>query len=425
MGTGTGRKQRFPRGAVWVTAAVLSSLGIAWGAPVVPTSSGMQTLQQVYDYENSQLIKDYNQLFSTLKPSAQNQLSAQEIAWIQEKRAACGTVAKAQQSTQGLGCLIQHTDQRIVQIRQQEYGVGSSGSPASPTASATSPTVSTGAVILAGCPSPSAIDGQSIQAIKQYFKSHGSALPASPPAACPPNECCVKTSALPEQQATQTQCATAPTASATPCNLASAQAKNRVDYNFISAREGHLRTSGYVPVHSNGTIIGRSGVTIGIGVDLGQQTTTGLANEGVSPALIKTVKPYLRRKGQAALTYLNKHPLVLTVQQAQALTTAAQTHIIDTVANEYTANSSPPINFFQLPGGAQTAIADLAYQYGPYLSARTPIYWNQVTHGEWAAAVQNLNNFGDAYPTRRILEANLIQGDINSGKLPASEGSCK
>lgn len=209
------------------------------------------------------------------------------------------------------------------------------------------------------------------------------------------------------------------------CNLTTAQAKNRVDYNFISAREGHLRTNGYVPVHSNGTIVGRSGVTIGIGVDLGQQTTAGLANEGVSPALIKMVKPYLGLKGPAALSYLNKHPLVLTVQQAQALTTAAQNHIIDTVASEYTANSSPPLNFFQLPRGAQTAIADLAYQYGPNLSVRTPVYWNQVTHGEWAAAVQNLNDFGDAYQTRRTLEADLIQGDINSGKLPASEGSCK
>ncbi|MBU2759727.1 lysozyme inhibitor LprI family protein, partial [Acidithiobacillus sulfurivorans] len=61
----------------------------------MPTSSGLQTLQKVYDYENSQLTKDYNQLFSVSQPSARRQLSAQEIAWIQEKRAACGTVAKA------------------------------------------------------------------------------------------------------------------------------------------------------------------------------------------------------------------------------------------------------------------------------------------------------------------------------------------
>ena len=254
MGTGTGRKKRFPRRAVWVTAAVLSSLGIAWGAPVVPTSSGMQTLQQVYDYENGQLIKDYNQLFSTSKPSAQSELSAQEIAWIQEKRAACGTVAKAQQSTQGLGCLIQHTDQRIVQIRQQEYGVGSSGSPALPTAPVTSPTVSTGsAVLLAPCPTPGTsasggINWNSTQSIEQYLKSHEAATPPSASTACPPGTCCVKTAALPEQQTAQSQCApaTAPTASTisqSACVTVKSNTQVTSGYkdNFLPAAEGvHL-----------------------------------------------------------------------------------------------------------------------------------------------------------------------------------------
>jgi hypothetical protein len=146
-----------------------------------------------------------------------------------------------------------------------------------------------------------------MQSIEQYFKTHVTAAPHPASAACPAGSCCVKTSALPEQQAAQTQCtpAAAPTASTkSVCGLATAQAKNRVDYNFISAREGQLQTNGYV-------------------------------------------------------------------------------------------------------------------------STRTSEYWNQVTHGEWTAAVQNLNDFGDAYPTRRALEANLIQGDINSGKLPASEGICK
>lgn len=234
--TGTRRKNRFPRRTAWVTAAVLSSLGIAWGAPVVPTSSGLQTLQEVYDYENSQLTKDYNQLFSVSQPSARRQLSAQEIAWIQEKRAACGTVAKAQQSTQGLGCLIQYTDQRIVQIRQQEYGPGSNGSPAaSPTTSTTAPTASTtSAVFLAPCPTPGTsasggINWNSMQSIEQYFKTHETAAPHPTSAACPAGSCCVKTSELPEQQAAQTQCtpAAAPTASTKSCNPTSANRCSR------------------------------------------------------------------------------------------------------------------------------------------------------------------------------------------------------
>ena len=40
MSTGNRRKQKFPRRAAWTTVAVLSScLGVAWGAPVGPTTS--------------------------------------------------------------------------------------------------------------------------------------------------------------------------------------------------------------------------------------------------------------------------------------------------------------------------------------------------------------------------------------------------
>ena len=264
---GTRPKNRLPRRTAWVTAAVLSSLGIAWGAPVVPTSSGLQTLQKVYDYENSQLTKDYNQLFSVSQPSARRQLSAQEIAWIQEKRAACGTVAKAQQSTQGLGCLIQHTDQRIVQIRQQEYGPGSNGSPAaSPTTSTTAPTASTtSAVFLAPCPTPGTsasggINWNSMQSIEQYFKTHETAAPHPASAACPAGSCCVKTSALPEQQAAQTQCtpAAAPTASTKSQSAcinvkSSTQVTRGYKTNFLPAAES-VRLTPYTDSLGNCTV---------------------------------------------------------------------------------------------------------------------------------------------------------------------------
>ncbi len=131
LSTGEIRKKRFPRKAVWTLAVALSSIGIAWGASAVPTSTGMPSLQQKYDQKNSELTKDYDQLFAISKPSAQNLLRSQEIAWIKGKRAACGTVAKAQQSAQVLRCLVQHTDQRIVQLRNQE----ALGSPASMAAS--------------------------------------------------------------------------------------------------------------------------------------------------------------------------------------------------------------------------------------------------------------------------------------------------
>ncbi|TWQ48304.1 pesticin C-terminus-like muramidase, partial [Xanthomonas vasicola] len=66
----------------------------------------------------------------------------------------------------------------------------------------------------------------------------------------------------------------------------------------------------------------------------------------------------------------------------------------------------------------QTAIASVAYQYGPGLATATPNFWTQVTTGHWQDAVTNLNDFGDAYDTRRDREAALIQQDITNGSVP-------
>ncbi|MBW9248887.1 MAG: hypothetical protein GJU72_07425 [Acidithiobacillus ferriphilus] len=81
--------------------------------------------------------------------------------------------------------------------------------------------------------------------------------------------------------------------------------------------------------------------------------------------------------------------------------------------------------FWSLPTGTQTAIVDLAFQYGPNLSVRTPNYWKQVTTGQWQAAIDNLRNFGDAYGPRRNAEANLISADIANGELPPDASECE
>ncbi|WP_259271153.1 pesticin C-terminus-like muramidase, partial [Klebsiella pneumoniae] len=74
--------------------------------------------------------------------------------------------------------------------------------------------------------------------------------------------------------------------------------------------------------------------------------------------------------------------------------------------------------FSSLPLNTRTAIVSVAYQYGTNLASATPNFWSQVTNGQWQEAINNLNNFGDAYPTRRRSEAALIQSDLDAGKLP-------
>jgi hypothetical protein len=102
---------------------------------------------------------------------------------------------------------------------------------------------------------------------------------------------------------------------------------------------------------------------------------------------------------------------------ADALDNAIHQSIFDSVSNSFDAASND--TFTSLPSQAQTVIADLAIQYGPGLPTATPNFWNDVTSGHWQDAVDELRNFGDAYPTRRNAEANLLQQAIDNGTLPS------
>jgi GH24 family phage-related lysozyme (muramidase) len=182
-----------------------------------------------------------------------------------------------------------------------------------------------------------------------------------------------------------------------------------INYSFLEQHEGGVLTHGYVPNS------GHSGVTIGAGVDLGQHTAAELASWGVPQNVIQTLTPYLGLQGASASNYLAGHPLDLSMSDATTLSHLAENAYTATVAANYNAASGG--NFYDLSQGAQTAVVDVAYQYGTNLAAATPNFWTQVTTGDWNGAIQNLNNFGDDYDTRRGDESALLQADINSGAL--------
>ncbi|MCZ6804491.1 MAG: pesticin C-terminus-like muramidase [Proteobacteria bacterium] len=73
----------------------------------------------------------------------------------------------------------------------------------------------------------------------------------------------------------------------------------------------------------------------------------------------------------------------------------------------------PYCNFEQVGCIRQTVVASVAFQYGD-LESRTPNYWQQVTTGDWPAALYNLRNFGDRYPTRRNKEADLLESWLHA-----------
>lgn len=179
-----------------------------------------------------------------------------------------------------------------------------------------------------------------------------------------------------------------------------------VDYEFIEAREGEAVTKAYVPDPKNSN----SGVTIGSGVDLGQQSVSSLAAMMLPASLYMKLKPYLGLKKEAAVTALAKTPLTLTKPEVDALDKAVRTKHLTALRTAYDACSK--VDFADLPACAQTILFSVSYQYGVELSKRTPNFWGTVIKQDWVGAVKTLRNFNDRYPSRRNLEADYLEAGI-------------
>jgi hypothetical protein len=189
-----------------------------------------------------------------------------------------------------------------------------------------------------------------------------------------------------------------------------------VDWDFIAAREGAL-LNGYVPRDASGNPDANSGVTIAVGFDLGGRTVASLQALGLDPTLVALLTPYLGLRGAAAQSSLTANPLSITTAQRDEIDAEAFNTYYNAVAANYNA-AAGGVQFQPLAQGAQTAIVSVAYQYGTNLAHATPNFWKQVTGCEWQAAYNNLMNFGDAFPSRRRLEAAQLLAAIQSGTLP-------
>lgn len=176
-----------------------------------------------------------------------------------------------------------------------------------------------------------------------------------------------------------------------------------VDFDFIHTLEGRRVLDGYVPDPD----AGGSGVTIASGFDLGQRNPTDLERLGLSNDLCARCRPYLGLKGEEALRALSDEPLSVTDAEAASIDDATARSHLQELAAAFDAASSQP--FASLTPEQQTVIASVSFQYGVALWRRTPNFWRQITLGDWAAALMNLRDFGDRYPTRRNREADLLE----------------
>ena len=177
-----------------------------------------------------------------------------------------------------------------------------------------------------------------------------------------------------------------------------------VDFDFIKAREGYEKKI-YVP-KSKGKVLGKSGPTIASGFDLGQRNEADL--DGLPPALVDKLKPYLGKKGASADAYVKSNPLTLTTKEADQINKFAKKQEINRLKDDW--ESASDVDFEDLTKEQATVVASVAFQYGD-LPTKAPTFWRHVTNGDWDKAEAELRSFGDKYTTRRVAEADYLAGN--------------
>lgn len=180
---------------------------------------------------------------------------------------------------------------------------------------------------------------------------------------------------------------------------------SNIDWKFIHLMEGYI-LHGYVPKDRDAAGVVDSGVTIGAGFDLGQQTRSSILLLGLPSSLSSKLVPYAGIRGASAIDLIRSHPLVLSDDEGFMLSAAVEGKYAKGISDAYTAASDEPFESLTTP--QQTVIMSVGFQYGN-LSKRCPRFWALCVKRDWRGVVKELRNFGDGYTKRRTTEADYLE----------------
>ena len=179
---------------------------------------------------------------------------------------------------------------------------------------------------------------------------------------------------------------------------------------------------GLVP-NNNGMVIGKSGVTIAMGYDLGSKTLNELeAMFPTNPDIINKLKPYLGLKGKAALDAVTTTPFTITENERETINKFVTKKTLKDIESAWiktTKNNknAPTKSFKELPKEVATVIFSVAWQHGIDATKKFN-FWTQVTTGKWDDAIKNLRDWdgtGKDSQTqpRRDKEADILEKWLN------------
>ena len=196
-----------------------------------------------------------------------------------------------------------------------------------------------------------------------------------------------------------------------------------IDYEFTKKSEGGNKLIGYVPVCDSksvankknsicfgkdvGTVIGKSGVTIGAGFDLGQNKLYDLQQLRLPPGLQIKLMPYLFKIKNDAVDLLQNQPLVISEYEAAIINERkkeAHARILQKRFNTYS-----KLKFENLSSEVQTVLFSITYQYG-INATKTTLYslWLAALKQDYKEMIKVLKSF-ETYKDRRNSEAKLIE----------------
>lgn len=198
-------------------------------------------------------------------------------------------------------------------------------------------------------------------------------------------------------------------------------------FRWLETVEGPLTCRGYIPCRrlSGGTAnytgcepvtdyeaMGASGVTVGVGVDLGQQTVSQLRCWGVSDGTLDAILIYIGLQRGAALRALRTRPLTLTVEQARELTDAEHRGYMDDAVVPWWGRGRHTLPYADLPWQVQAVVFSLLYQCGARgAERRAPVTLAALRRGDWkkaSAALLDRDGWGGEYVSRRFQEGTLL-----------------
>lgn len=175
-----------------------------------------------------------------------------------------------------------------------------------------------------------------------------------------------------------------------------------IDLEFMKVVEG-VKKEFYVPKNNKGVPLGKSGVTVGPGYDLGQRSKEDTEVKNLkkkAPRLYERMEPFIgltKYDADNALREIKPDPL--TEEELDILIK----HSIETYHNLLTSVFIPSEVWNEMDEGIRTVVFSVMYQYGN-LTKRTPKFYQYVMGRDYVGMIEELSAFGDDYPTRRRLE---------------------